>query len=45
MSLFTILGGKSATGISFSNGFFWIVLLISLFEMLTQWKKVKKSQS
>lgn len=44
MGLFTILGGESATGISFSNGFFWLVLVISLFEMLSQWKKVKNSQ-
>lgn len=44
MGLFTIFGGRSATGISFGNGFFWIVLLISLFEMLTQWKKVKNSR-
>lgn len=41
MGLFTIFGGDSAAGISFGNGFFWIVLLISLFEMLSEWKKVK----
>lgn len=45
MGVFTVLGGKSDTGISFSNGVFWVVLLISLFEIFTQWKKVKSSQS
>lgn len=45
MGLFTILGGESATGISFSNGYFWIVLLIALIEIFFQWKKVKSSQS
>jgi L-asparagine transporter-like permease len=45
MGVFTILGGESSTGISFSNGVFWIVLLISLFEIISHWKKVKGSQS
>lgn len=42
--LFTLLGGKSTTGISFDNGFLWIVLLISIFEIKSQWKKVKLSE-
>lgn len=45
MGLFTVLGGESTSGISFSNGVFWLVLLISIFEILSQWKKVKNSQS
>lgn len=45
MGLFTVLGGKSTSRISFSNGVFWLVLLISIFEILSQWKKVKNSQS
>ncbi|SDQ56362.1 hypothetical protein SAMN05216231_1953 [Virgibacillus salinus] len=44
MGLFTFLGGESATGISFRNGFFWLVLLISLVEMFSKWRKVKSSQ-
>ena len=45
MGLFTVLGGESASGISFSNGVFWLVLLISIFEIVSQWKRVKNSQS
>ncbi|WP_408006422.1 hypothetical protein ACJROX_17150 [Pseudalkalibacillus sp. A8] len=45
MGIFTVLGGKSAIGISFSNGVFWLVLFISLFEMFLQLKKVRNSQS
>lgn len=40
--LFTVLGGKSTTGISFSNGFLWIMLLISIFDIFSRWKKIKK---
>lgn len=44
MGLFTVLGGKSAVGMSFTNGIFWIVLLIALLKIITQWKKVKVSK-
>lgn len=44
MGLFTVLGGESAIGMSFTNGFFWLVLLISLIKILTHWKKVKVSK-
>ena len=40
MGLFTVLGGKSTVGMSFNNGFFWLVLLISLLKIISQWKKV-----
>ncbi|WP_066193485.1 MULTISPECIES: hypothetical protein [Gracilibacillus] len=39
IGIFSLLGGESSVGISFHNGFFWIVLLISLAEMFFQWKK------
>ncbi|MDQ0271740.1 hypothetical protein J2S17_003628 [Cytobacillus purgationiresistens] len=45
MGLFTILGGQSSSGISFDNGFLWIVLMISLFEIFSQWKKVKRIEA
>ncbi|WP_456279186.1 hypothetical protein [Bacillus sp. AK128] len=45
MGLFTILGGQSSSGLSFDNGFLWIVFLFSLFEMYSQWKKVKMSEA
>ena len=45
MGLFTVLGGESTSGISFSNGAFWIVLLLSIFEIFSQWKKVKSLRS
>jgi L-asparagine transporter-like permease len=41
IGLFTILGGESSTGLSLNNVFFWIVFLLSSFEMFSQWKKVK----
>jgi hypothetical protein len=44
MGLFTVLGGKSASGISFDNGFLWVFLIISIFDMKSQWKKVKLSK-
>lgn len=43
--VFTVLGGESASGISFSNRVIWFLLLISLFEIFSQWKKLKSSQS
>jgi hypothetical protein len=45
IGLFTIMGGKSTSGISFNNGFLWIVFCISLFDMYSQWKKVKQSET
>lgn len=45
IGLFTILGGESSVGISFSNGIFWLVLFISLIEMFMEWKKVNRSNS
>ncbi len=45
MGLFTILGEQSSSGIAFDNGFLWLVLLISLFEMHSQWKKVKSLEA
>ncbi|WP_235929841.1 hypothetical protein [Chengkuizengella marina] len=42
MGLLTILGGKSTLGISFDNGFFWIIFLLSFFDIFSQWKKIKK---
>ncbi len=44
LGLLTLLGGKSTTGISFDNGFLWIILLISIFQIKSQWKKVKLSE-
>ncbi|WP_019414892.1 hypothetical protein [Paenisporosarcina sp. TG20] len=44
MGLFTVLGGESSSGISFENGFLWIVLLFSVFEMVSQWRKIKRSE-
>ena len=40
----TILGGRSSSGIGLDNGVLWIVLLISLFQINSQWKKVKRSE-
>jgi len=45
MVLLTALGGKSVSGISFDNGFLWIVFLFSLFEMYFKWKKIKRSKT
>lgn len=40
MGLFTVLGGQSTVGMSFDNGFFWIVLFISLLKIISLWKKI-----
>lgn len=45
MAFFTVLGGRSSTGMSLDNVFLWIVFLISVFEMSSQWKKVKQSEA
>lgn len=42
---FTLLGGVSQVGISLSNPFLWIVLMITLYEYIKQYKKMKTSQS
>jgi hypothetical protein len=41
IGLFTMLGGQSSSGISFTNISLWIVLLISIVEIISQSKKVK----
>lgn len=43
MLVFSLLGGKSSVGISFSNTVFWIVLGISLIEIYIEWRKQKSS--
>ncbi|WP_246569947.1 hypothetical protein [Lentibacillus saliphilus] len=45
MGLLTLLGGTSSAGIAFNNGIVWFALLISMFEMYSQWKKVKKAEA
>ena len=45
MSLLTISGGKSSSGIAFTNFFFWIGTLISFIEIFKSWKKVKNSNT
>lgn len=41
ISLLTILGGESSTGISFNNAVFWFVLLLSIIDMISRYKKLK----
>lgn len=43
MVLFSLLGGESTVGISFSNPLFWIVLGIALLDILFDWKRRTKS--
>lgn len=43
MLVFSLLGGKSSVGISFSNTEFWIVLGISLIQIYIEWRKQKSS--
>ncbi|WP_262174698.1 hypothetical protein [Saccharococcus sp. Marseille-Q5394] len=38
---YTLLGGESQVGISLSNPFLWIVLLITFFDIAKQYKKMK----
>ncbi|WP_235801805.1 hypothetical protein [Ureibacillus manganicus] len=40
----TILGGQSSTGIAFDNEVMWIIFLMSLFSMYSQWKKLRNSE-
>lgn len=44
ISILTLLGGTSQVGISLSNPVLWIVLLISVFELVREYKKVKERQ-
>ncbi|MGE7837309.1 hypothetical protein ABE042_09195 [Viridibacillus arvi] len=37
-----LLGGESSSGISFNNGFVWLVLLITVWELRSKWRKVKQ---
>lgn len=41
ISVLTILGGKSSTGISFNNAMFWFVLLLSIIDMISRHNKLK----
>lgn len=45
MVLLTILGGKSTVGIAFTNVFLWIALLLVAYELYSQWKKVKQTDT
>jgi len=45
IGVFTIFGGRSSSGIAFDNIFLWIFLLISFFDMYSQWKKVKREEA
>lgn len=40
-----LLGGKSASGISFNSEFVWVIVFISLFDIYSQWRKVKRSEA
>lgn len=40
-----ILGGQSTAGISFNNVFLWIFLLMSCFDIYSQWKKLKQQKN
>ncbi|MEK5147299.1 hypothetical protein MKX53_09700 [Psychrobacillus sp. FSL K6-4615] len=42
---FTVLGGISQVGISLNNPVLWVVILISIYEIYVQSKKVKVSNS
>lgn len=42
---FTVLGGISQVGISLNNPVLWVVVLISIYEIYEQSKKVKVSNS
>ena len=43
--VFTVLGGISQVGISLNNPVLWIVIVISIYEIYEQNKKVKASNS
>lgn len=42
IGLLTLLGGKSSVGLSFHSIGLWIAFLLSVLEMLRQWKKIKQ---
>lgn len=44
MIVFTALGGHSQSGISFNNTFFWLVMLIAVMDIFSDWKKLKRNQ-
>lgn len=43
--MFTILGGSSQSGISFSNTILWVVLLISALDIRKRYNKTRADQS
>lgn len=45
MGLLTVIGGNSASGISFGNKYLWVVLFITILDMLSQFKKYKHSSN
>lgn len=42
MGVFSLMGGKSTVGLSLTNKFIWIVIIISFIEMFFEWKRVDK---
>lgn len=42
MGVFSLMGGKSVVGLSLTNKFVWIVIIISLMEMFFKWKNLDK---
>lgn len=45
IGILTLLGGQSSSGIAYDNSFLWVILLFSLLEITSQWKKVKDSEA
>ncbi|WP_323646841.1 hypothetical protein [Lysinibacillus xylanilyticus] len=45
MGILTILGGQSSSGIAIDDGILWILLLISLFDIYSQYKKIKRTEA
>lgn len=45
LGLLTVLGGKSRTDISFDNGFMWVVILLSVIELFSKYKKAKQNEA
>jgi hypothetical protein len=43
MSIYTLFGGKSALGLSLDNIFIWILLIISIHEIYSEWNKSKNA--
>ena len=42
--VFTLLGGNSQVGISLSNPFLWIALMITVYDHMKQYKKMKSAK-